>query len=685
MSHRPYIGLRPFERTETDIFFGRETHTDELIDRLGSSHFLAVVGTSGCGKSSLVKTGLIAGLEAGYLAKAGTHWRIIEIRPSNQPFQALADKLFSELNDVLTPHFTVDTLQQILQQGTLSLHELLAHHPLPNNAQLLIVCDQFEEIFRYFQQGASAEARNFVSLLLASSKPYPVSTSQLSHFVYVVITMRSDFLGDCAQFAGLAEAINQGLYLTPRLDAQQLRAAIEEPAFVFDGEIEPALVSQLLEDAQNNQDQLPLLQHLLMRLWDLASDKTATLTLTDYEAIGGLTNALSRHADEVYDQLTKEQQRIAELLFRSLTERGDAQRDTRRPTPLAQIIEITGASFAEVVVVINAFRQTGRCFLMPPINVVLSDDSIIDISHESLIRQWQRLKDWTADEAESAKMYQRLEDRMIEWQKHKAGLLQSPELEICQQWWQDKQPTVFWANRYGEYFELVEIFLIDSHFGYYKRQQNAEHQVALTLQAISSLTYDFIDDLTKRTGAGARIKKIIQMNINLLETIDTFEAIREKSVSFNNKLADLHLQLGDTQKALEYYQQASAIREQLVQQSPQNKLAQLDLSISFNNLANVNLQLGNPQKALVYYQKTLAISEQLVQQDPQSKLAQRDLSVIFNKLADVYLQLGNTQKALAYYQQTLIISEQLAQQDPQSRLAQRDLSVIFNKLANVYL
>jgi hypothetical protein len=101
MSNQPYIGLRPFDRSETDIFFGREQHTDELIDYLGSKHFLAVIGPSGCGKSSLIKTGLIAGLQAGYLATAGSYWRIVEMRPSNQPFKALAAKLFDELKSRL--------------------------------------------------------------------------------------------------------------------------------------------------------------------------------------------------------------------------------------------------------------------------------------------------------------------------------------------------------------------------------------------------------------------------------------------------------------------------------------------------------------------------------------------------------------------------------------------------------
>jgi hypothetical protein len=226
MTKQPYIGLRPFERNETDIFFGREQHSYELIDCLGRNQFLAVIGVSGCGKSSLVKCGLIAGLEAGYLAKAGTLWRILEIRPGQQPFENLAKSLLCELRDVLSPHYTAESLQHALRQGSLSLHEILDRHPLPDAARVLIVCDQFEEIFRYFREAAGAEIRNFVSLLLASSRPYPVSGRKISHAMYVVITMRSDYLGDCARFAGLAEAVNQGLYLTPRLDLRQLRTAI---------------------------------------------------------------------------------------------------------------------------------------------------------------------------------------------------------------------------------------------------------------------------------------------------------------------------------------------------------------------------------------------------------------------------------------------------------------------------
>ncbi|MDD2815282.1 MAG: tetratricopeptide repeat protein [Thiotrichaceae bacterium] len=704
MSQQPYIGLRPFERDETDIFFGRETHTDELISRLGKHHFLAVVGVSGCGKSSLVKTGLIAGLEAGYLATVGTHWRVVEMRPSHQPFQALAERLFSELEHELGSDYTAESLQQALRQGSLSLHELLAQYPLPNNAQLLIVCDQFEEIFRYFQQGAVAEARNFVSLLLASSKAYPLAAGVVSHSIYVVITMRSDFLGDCAQFAGLVEAINQGLYLTPRLDVEQLRAAIEEPAFVFGGEIEAALVTQLLEDAENNPDQLPLLQHVLMRLWNLAQVNQTALNTQAYEALGGLKAALSNHADEVYNALSESQQGLAEVLFRGLTERGDALRDTRRPLQLAKIVELAGVTTAEMVAVIDAFRQADCCFLMPPLGLVLQDETVIDISHESLIRQWERLKDWAADEAESVKTYQRLEDRALEWQKQKAGLLQSPELENFQQWWQVKQPSPVWAQRYGEQFAVSSAFLQESQKAWLQEQERAEkekqraeeqaklvvQQKELALEVISQFTYEIPEKLAKIPQTAKLTAEILEYNIQALDKIyalnpNDSNAQRERAVNYSN-VGNLYLDiLGNVNKALDYYQQSSKLLQQLVTQDPNNAQALRDVSISFNKLGDIYLQLNQTEKALDYYQQALKIRQQGVKQDPNNAQALRDVSISFENLGDIYLQLNQTDKALDYYQQDLKISQQGVTQDPNNTQALRDVSVSFNNLGNIYL
>jgi tetratricopeptide (TPR) repeat protein len=492
----PYPGLRPFARDETDIFFGREEHTDQLLARLQHTHFLAVVGPSGYGKSSLVRTGLLAGLETGFLSSAGARWRVAELRPGNRPFATLTDALL--VDNALGPEYLAHVtsyfsepaettaflgagsyramLQAQLRRGPFSLHEILEYVLLPKNTRLLIVVDQFEEIFRYYQQGAEDEAAAFVSLLLAGSE-HPD--------VYVVITMRSDFLGDCALFHGLPEAINQGLFLTPRLNREQLRAAIEEPAAVFGGKIEPALVNQLLNDAGNNPDQLPVVQHALMRMWTIASTKPSpaggngkdegiTLSMDHYVQIGGLDAALSQHADEAYNELDPNQHRIAEIMFRSLSERGNDRRDTRRPVPLSEVATLAKVPWQQVAAVVEVFRREGRSFLMPPVGKDLEPDCILDISHESLIRQWQRLQDWTTQEAEAAELYQRLEDSACRWEKGQVALWRTPELENALAWRDRVTPTPEWAKRYGQHFDLAMRFLDASAAQQQQEEQQAE-------------------------------------------------------------------------------------------------------------------------------------------------------------------------------------------------------------------
>jgi WD40 repeat protein/energy-coupling factor transporter ATP-binding protein EcfA2 len=456
MNKFPYPGLRSFQRNEIDLFFGRENHIDQLITRLAKTHFLAVVGRSGCGKSSLVRTGLLADLENGFLSKAGVKWQVAEMRPGNHPFTNLVDALLdTEFSKTYLPELTEREqakvfLQAQLRRGSLSLNTILQESPLPDDTNLLLFVDQFEEIFRYYDLGEEDEAEAFVALLLASN-------------VYVVITMRSDFIGNCALFHGLPEAINDGQFLTPRLSREQLAEAIVTPARVFGGDIDPVLVNQLLNDAGNDFDQLPLLQHALMRMWNLRqNDEKIVLTLEDYEQIGGLTHALSHHADEAFNELEPTQQKIAEILFHNLSERGNYRRDTRRPIKLEKIAEQAEVSWQEVAEVIEVFREEERSFLTPPIEKALNPKSVIDITHESLIRNWQRLKKWSKEEAESAKLYKRLEEDAYRWQQNECSLLRFPELDNALAWRDKFEPTSQWAKRYGKNFDLVMRFLDES-------------------------------------------------------------------------------------------------------------------------------------------------------------------------------------------------------------------------------
>jgi WD40 repeat protein len=466
MSSQPYIGLRSFSREEQALFFGREQHTNELLERLKNQHFLAIVGDSGCGKSSLIKAGLIPSLQTGFLSEAGSHWRIAETRPGNEPFANLA-KALAEESALGKDYQTALSKNEFLTRSPFSLHELLAIKPLENNAKLLIVCDQFEELFRYSNEQTNREqAAAFVALLLASANPYPLVDGTLSNSIYIILTMRSDYLGDCARFAGLSEAINQGLYLTPRLNRQQLRDAIERPALVCNGKVEPALLVKLLSETGNDADQLPLLQHLLMRLWDGAKhdDQPVSISLADYqhEKIQSLKNALSIHADEAYDDLDDAQKAIAKQIFCRLTGQDSNKADTRNPTAVSALMELTGLGLEQVAAVLQVFRQAGRCFLMPPEEVRLTPETVVDIAHESLIRNWERLEDWAQEETESAEIYCRLEQNALLHEKGDYGFYRSPELENALAWQQENKPTQNWAKRYGQYFDLAMAFLDDS-------------------------------------------------------------------------------------------------------------------------------------------------------------------------------------------------------------------------------
>ncbi|MGR9105954.1 MAG: NACHT and WD repeat domain-containing protein [Gammaproteobacteria bacterium] len=479
MSASPFPGLRPFHRDEADIFFGRDEQVDQLISKLGRSRFLAVVGPSGCGKSSLIYTGLLNALEAGFLASAGLHWRTATLRPGVRPMENLAAALaeqagfwsavqpplsaagFSESDQTAENlHDRTAFLLATLRRGPLGLIEILREQPLAKDTNLLLVIDQFEEIFRYRMHQDSDEADAFVALLLRS-----VIDNDLP--IYIVITMRSDFLGDCALFPGLPEAMNDSQFLTPRLSREQRRLAIIGPAKVYGGEVEPVLVNCLLNDMGADPDQLPVLQHALMRLWSVARSRGTNpvkLSLRDYNDLGGWEKTLSNHADEAYGELSATQQTIAEILLRSLSERSGLKRDTRRPVSLQTVAEIAGVEPEELIPVVEAFRRVDRSFLTPAVGIPLTPETVIDISHESLIRQWQRMTEWVDREARSAETYRRLEQTAILHGEKRAGYLHGLDLFPVIEWKKREKPNPAWAARYGKDFDKAMSFLTASVF-----------------------------------------------------------------------------------------------------------------------------------------------------------------------------------------------------------------------------
>jgi WD40 repeat protein/energy-coupling factor transporter ATP-binding protein EcfA2 len=463
----PFPGLRPFEVWENYLFFGRDRQVDGLLKKLSQQRFVAVVGTSGSGKSSLVRAGLLPALFGGFMVSAGSTWRIAVMRPGSSPIRNLAEALSSPdvfgSRDDAAREAQVAEQASVLDTSSLGLVQVVRQAQLPSDENLLLVVDQFEELFRFKENTTIADAANeasaFVKLLLEA-----VHQRELS--IYVLLTLRSDFLGDCAQFRDLPETINEGHYLIPRLRREQQREAILGPVAVGGGKISPRLVQQLLNDLGDNPDQLPILQHSLMQTWDQWQrdhEGGEPIDLRHYDAIGKMGHALSQHADEAYNELPDDRSRkICESLFKCLTMRGPDNRGIRRPTKIRDICAIAEATPEEVIAVVEYFRKPGRSFIMPPHNVPLTPDTVLDISHESLMRVWDRLVKWVDDDADSAAMYMRLVESYGLHEKGQAGLWRDPELQEALNWREANEPNASWAKRFSPLFTGTMGFLEDS-------------------------------------------------------------------------------------------------------------------------------------------------------------------------------------------------------------------------------
>ena len=482
----PFPGLRPFQFDENYLFFGREEQVSQLLQRLGNTRFLAVVGASGSGKSSLVRAGLLPELHGGTMTSTSIAWELAIMRPGGDPLTNLAESLvesglFGEENEE-----NILQTRATLSRSGLGLIEAYRQSSIDKGANLLLLVDQFEEIFRFRQSGskASQEAAHFIQLLLETARQSEVP-------IYIILTMRSDFLGDCAEFKGLAEAVNEGEYLIPRLNRKQRARAIEGPVKVGGADISPRLKQQLLNDIGDDPDQLPILQHALMRMWDhweFNTDKSQALDLEHYDAIGRMSEALSRHADEVYDELPDDVHRLLCMkLFKAITEKQADGRGIRRPLPFGEIDEITGHQREKMLAVIDAFRPTGRTFIMPGESVSIHDQIIIDISHESLMRVWVRLKKWVNEEADSARIYVRLCETAELHNRGEAGFYRDPDLKIALSWRDNNKPNANWGARINDSFELAMRFLDDSKEDFEAEQKAKEEARKRELEQAKAL------------------------------------------------------------------------------------------------------------------------------------------------------------------------------------------------------
>ena len=460
----PFVGLRPYESSDSLFYFGRNEQTKSLLHLLHLHRFITVVGSSGAGKSSLIQAGLIPQLEAGFLVQSRDKWAVVYTKPGDSPVRNLISNLLQALskND---PGKNLDLdisqlIESISKNGVQTLTQHLKQLLTNTDTNLFILVDQFEELFSIVldkeKSRSRQEAEQYIALLL--------SLNRHDLPIYICLAIRSDFLGDCEAFYGLTKAINKSQFLVPRLTPSQQREVITHPANLVGAKVSQNLVDKLVNENNNIHDNLPILQYTLMRTWDdwQAKGAIGNLDLQHYENIHTIHEALDRHADEALEELTTEKQKhIAKILFQALTSVDTVYRRIKKPVYLNEVCAISESSPKEVMQVIECFCSKNRLFLELS-SKEITDNPQINLSHESLINQWKTLGRWVKEGNERNKAYESLLSTLQRFQESSADSPKKIDLEHIQSLQAQTpqlEPAKIQANRYDEHFTKIDEFL----------------------------------------------------------------------------------------------------------------------------------------------------------------------------------------------------------------------------------
>jgi len=466
----PFPGLRAFRPDEGHLFFGRMESTLKVVSKLKENRFVAVLGASGSGKSSLVLSGVIPAL-----LKENTEekksWSYLVFRPALNPVDHLATELsvlsagagFNQLSDV--------SVAASLHNRTEGLNDVINRIRKNLRQQVVIVIDQFEEIFRFSPATSRGlpgdDATDFIDLIVnAMQKP--------DHGLYIILTLRSEYVSDCGRFHSLTNLMNSSSYLLPQIPVDQMVTVIEEPVKLSGGSIDRSLVKLILSDLEERPGQLPVLQHLMMRTWNQWSrlgDLSRPIGIADYEAVGMLKGAISQHAGQAFDSLDERHRYVCSRLFRTITTRSDDGRELRKPERISTIAVLTGCAEHEIIGVAEVFRSPEYSFLTPSKEVPLNGESILDLTHESIIRLWGNLRKWMDEEEASVKLYRQLASAAAQYQEGTGRLWTAPDLLMALRWRDENNPTLAWAEKIDPAFERALIFLKNSEEEYLIREE----------------------------------------------------------------------------------------------------------------------------------------------------------------------------------------------------------------------
>jgi tetratricopeptide (TPR) repeat protein len=708
--HCPYRGLRCFGVEDAAFFFGREALIEWLLNALRPAtsnkpvnRFLAIVGASGSGKSSLARAGLVSALNHDGIL-GSSRWPIVICRPGSDPLESLAVALSKAINIGQGASALADLIAEF-QKNEKALH-LTARQALPDDEpdrRLVVLVDQFEEVFTLCGEEELREA--LVRNLLHAAK---VAQGQ----TLVILTMRADFYAKCAANAQLAAALSDHHVLVGPMSDDELRRAVERPTQLVGCELDAGLVDLLVQGVRQQPGALPLLQHALLELWEKREGRR--LTVKAYQEIGKLEGALQRRADATLRAFSPEEQELCRRTFLRLTQPGEGTEDTKRRASMQELLSLSGTSLAEEAVI----QKLANASLLTTEGDLTHHDVFVEVAHEALIRNWPQLRKWIDADRAGLRTRTRLTENAREWKnagRDPAYLYQGARLAVAEEWA---------GSHPGELSVEEAEFLRDSREAQRQRQANelemaqrlgqaeaeraeeAEKHARAELMAREKaelathdakqarddaerlLNYLIFDLHDKLEPLGHRdILEDVQKRVDayyeqIAGVAESDETLRQRAVAYGNQ-GNLFLNRGDLNAALSSHEKGLRIAERLTARDPANVEWQRDLAISYNRIGDVQQAQGAFNAALSSYEEGLQIVEKLTARDPANPQWQRDLAIGRNRIGDVRSFQGNLKAALSSYEEGLQTAEKLATRDPANPKWQRDLAFSHNRIGDI--
>ncbi len=737
----PFLGLLAFDVEHSHLFFGRDGEIEELLERLEAAPFLAVVGDSGSGKSSLVRAGLVPAVHRGQFRAGGSSagtWNVMILKPGDEPFAALAAALVELCpdQDAATRIRTASACAKQLGEGVDGLSGCIAGIA-GAGTRTLVVVDQFEEIFTLVEK--TDDRRRFIDTLLRAA------TESGDRPVHCLITLRADFLAECWSHTELWKAIRVNEYSVSRIGRERLRDVIEKPAVMAGARFEPGLTDRILTDVGDEPGNLPLLEHALLELWERRSQRL--LTHAAYEEIGGLEGALEHRAEEIFERLDDEEKRQAKRIYLNLVSAGARTEATRRRSDLRDVVPSDAAGGPAQKVLDRLVEE--RLVITSRTGDSEKSEETVEIAHEALIRGWKRLQQWLDEDREFLLWRQRANSLFRAWKassEDDEALLRGAPLAEAQRWLGERgadlhpdgrafiEKSIGRARRrrwvkLGFVGMLAVLFLISAFFAFIAKraQQGANQEARRANQEASKaervvrfLTDDMLNAANPRSEMkpGMTAAEILAAGAERIEDDETLKDEPLTKALLLNTIGTIYRNLGEKETAeaqfrlaLEIYErekgsereyaevlnnlgvvhydrkERAAARELFTRALEIRQSAGVvdgtDLALNRCSLALVDSELGNSEEALQGYELALQSFGENPQISGTSVSSLDALATCQNNFADLLDRKGDLEEARKYYETSLAIRRAAHRKESHPDIAQstNNLGFILHRLA----